>query len=224
MPPRLRRERVPSVGEQMRSGRPACAASRAMCPREPQRRARRVSQRRTVGEQWAACRASRRSGPMPRIGARSWPSGASNRGRAGSWTSSSANRARAASVFNRAGGWSKVPSHTTYNPLLTANLPVRMIGLAGLLNLLEVVSRLQTAQQECACAPQEAGVPCLSSPPHPSSRPALPPAQEGATAQSVGPVTYGQPATTSAAAESPRRTAVRSAGRTAGHRQRGGQP
>jgi hypothetical protein len=50
-----------------------------------------------------------------------------------------------------------------------------MIGLAGLLKLLEVVSRLQAAQQGCTCAPQEAGVPCLTSPPDQTIWPALPP-------------------------------------------------
>src|SRR5262249_23580271 len=139
-------------------------------------------------------------------------------------------RASLGVALSRVSGWGGIagswggPSSTTYNALLTSKGAAPMIGVAGLLKLLEVVSRLQPAQQACACAPQEAGVPCLSSPPHPSSCPALPPAHEGATSQSVGPVTCGQPATTSAAAESPRRAAVRSAGSAAGHRQRGGQP
>jgi len=134
-----------------------------------------------------------------------------------SWTCSPACHA-----FPLAAGMLKGPSHNTYNALLTSKPPAPMIGVAGLLNLLEVVNRLQAAQQDCACAPQEGGVPCPPSPLHPSSNPALPPAHEGATAQSVGPVAHSQPATTPPSAKSPRRTADASAGTTSGRRQRGG--
>src|SRR5260221_11542663 len=99
-----------------------------------------------------------------------------------------------------------------------------MIGLAGLLNLLEVVSRLQATQQQCACASQEAGVPCLGSPPDQTIWPALPAAFVGAPRQSLGPVAAGQSAPASAPARSPRRTAVPSAGAAPAHRRRGGQP
>jgi hypothetical protein len=73
-----------------------------------------------------------------------------------------------------------------------------MIGLTGLLNLLDVVSRRQPAQQDCPCAPQEAGVPCLASPPDQTILPALPPAFDGAHAQPLGPVTATQSATVAA--------------------------
>jgi hypothetical protein len=63
-----------------------------------------------------------------------------------------------------------------------------MIGVAGLLKLLDVVSRLQAAPLECACASQEAGVPCPSSPLPQSSSPVLPPAHEDTKMQSVGQV------------------------------------
>jgi hypothetical protein len=98
-----------------------------------------------------------------------------------------------------------------------------MIGFAGLLKLLDVVSRLQAAQQDSVCAPQEAGVLCPSSPPHPSSRPALPPAHEDTRVQSVGPVPARQSAPAAAPARSARRTAGRSAGTAAGRWRRGGQ-
>ena len=50
-----------------------------------------------------------------------------------------------------------------------------MIGLTSLLNLLAMSSRLQTAQQDCTYAPQEAGAPCLSSHPNQHNWPAPPP-------------------------------------------------
>jgi hypothetical protein len=109
---------------------------------------------------------------------------------------------------SRGAGWWKGPSHSTYNPLLTPKSLPPMIGLTGLLNLLVVVTRLQAAQQDCARAPQEAGVPCLSSPPDQTIWPALPPAFEGANAQSLGPVAAGQSAPTPPSARSTRRTAV----------------
>jgi hypothetical protein len=121
------------------------------------------------------------------------------------------NRRRASRAFNcsRAGGWSKGPSHSTYNALLTSKPELPIIGLTGLLNLLTVVTQLQATQQDCARAPQEAGVPCLAFPPTQSSWPALPPARGDTAAQSLGALAAGQSATTLAPARSSRRTAVK---------------
>ena len=170
------------------------------------------------------CHGSRRSGRTRPTAAKSWRSGASSRALAGSSRSSSASQAPAVSRCNRAGGWWKGPSHTTYNAPLTSKPLSPMRGLAGLLKLLDVVSRLQAAQQGCACVPQEAGVLCPSSPPHPSSSPALPPAHEDTRVQSVGPVPTRQSAPAAAPARSARRTAVTSAGTAADRQPRGGQP
>ncbi len=135
---------------------------------------------------------------------------------------SSSTQPPARTAFPPGAGWWKGPSHTTYNALLTSKPFSPMIGLAGLLKLLDVVRRLQAAQQDCACAPQEAGVLCPSSPPHPSSSPALPPAHEDTRVQSVGPVTARHSAPAAAPAQSARRTAGRSAGTTTGRWQSGG--
>ena len=169
------------------------------------------------------CRASRRSGPTPPIVARSWPSGVETKAPAGIWRSWRANLVRVASASNPDGGSSREPSHSTYNALLTSKAAAPMIGLAGLLNLLEVVSRLQATQQQCACASQEAGVPCLASPPDQNQTiwPVLPPAFEGAPRQSLGPAAAGQSAPAAASARSPRRTAVTSRRHEPPRRQRG---
>jgi hypothetical protein len=144
--------------------------------------------------------------------------------RASHWSSSRRPRPSAASCCSpRDGSW-KGPSHNTYNPLLTSKPLPPMIGLAGLLNLLEVVTRLQATQQKCACASQEAGVPCLASPPDQTIWPALPPAFEDATGQSLGPAAAGQSATASASAQSPRRAAVKRHRHEPPRRQSGGHP
>jgi hypothetical protein len=155
------------------------------------------------------------------IVARNWRTGVSNMA-GGSWRSSLALQAYGDSPFSRDAGWWKGPSHSTYNPLLTSKHLAPMIGLAGLLNLLTLVSRLQAAQQDCPCAPQEAGAPCPSSPPNQRLGPALPPALERSPTQSVGAVATGQSATTLAPARSPRRTAVKRRP-AASSQQRGGR-
>jgi hypothetical protein len=81
----------------------------------------------------------------------------------------------ASPAFLRAGGWWRELSLNTYNSLLTSKPRSPMIGLTGLLNLLDVVIRLRAAQQDGPCAPQEAGMPCLSAPANQRTWPALPP-------------------------------------------------
>src|SRR5258708_31901972 len=83
-----------------------------------------------------------------------------------------------------------------------------MIGLTGLLKLLEVATRLQAAQQTGACAPQEASVPCLSSQPKQTFWPALPPAREDTREQPLGPGAASQSATAGTPPPAPRRTAI----------------
>src|SRR5260221_13101592 len=153
-----------------------------------------------------SCHGSRRSGPTRPTAAQGWPTGANSRATTGTWRSWNESQVRMGSASSLEGGLLKEPSHSTYNPLLTSKPVPPMIGLAGLLNLLEVVSRLQATQQQSACASQEGGAPCLASPPDQTIWPALPPAFEGAPRQSLGPVAAGQSAPASAPARSPRRT------------------
>ncbi len=144
-------------------------------------------------------------------------------GRAVSSRASPGAASNRASASDGIAGWWNGPTHSAYNPLLTPKPLPPMIGLIGLLKLLEVVTRLQAAQQNGACAPQEAGVPCLSSQPKPTVWPALPPAHEDSRGQSLGPDAASQSATAVAPARSPRRTAVEvrrhqpSSGRRGGH-------
>jgi hypothetical protein len=155
------------------------------------------------------CHVCRWCGLMPPTEASWWRTSASSWAGTWRWSNAATPSPAAPLRSSRIAGWWKGPSHSAYNALLTSKPHPPKIGLTGLLNLRTVVTRLQAAQQNCACARQEAGAPCPSSPLNQSRGPALPPARESAPAQSVGAVAAGQSATTLAPARSSRRAAVK---------------
>jgi hypothetical protein len=167
-------------------------------------------------------KAASRSGSSRRWGGRwTWSSGPP--GGPGSRLARSRLRCRRGSTCCGAAGWWRAPSHKTCNPLLTSKPLAPMIGHTGLLSLLTVVARLHAGQQDCACAPQEAGVSCPSRPPNQSIELALPPAVTGSRAQSLGSLAASQSAPALASARSPRRTAVKPGHHEPLRQQRGGR-
>jgi len=204
----------------MRPTCPMAPADRTCSP--PSRTCRRRYRASTICGSIPPIKGASRTGWSRRSGGRSRWSAAPAAG-AGWRPARSRPRCRGASRCFRAGGWWREPSQSTYNPLLTSKCLPPMIGRAGLLKLRTVVSRLRAAQQECACGPQEAGVPCPSSPPNQSLPPVLPPALGDSGAQLLGPVATDQSATAPAGTRSSRRTATGPRGPVANRQQRGGR-